>query len=224
MLPLWDSQPRRRRPVLTLCLLAANLVVFAYEIWLMRQGGRALDVFMERYALIPGRLVEGWREPGSWLTVLSSMFMHGSGAHVLGNCWFLWIFGAGVEERLGAWRFLGFYFVAGVGAAALQGVTDPFSTIPMVGASGAISGLLGAYFVLFPGAWILTLVPWIVPIVPVPAFIFLILWFVLQTMNGVGSLQGSATGGVAWWAHIGGFVAGYLLARRFGALRRRRRR
>lgn len=223
MLPLWDSQPRRRRPALTFCLVAANLAVFAYEVWLMLQGGRALPVFMEQHALIPGRLVEGWREPEPWLTVFSSMFLHGSGAHVLGNVWFLWVFGGGVEARLGAARFLTLYFASGLGAAALQVATDPFSPVPMVGASGAISGLLGAYLVLFPGAWILTLIPWIVPVIPVPAVVFLLLWFALQTVNGVGALQAEAAGGVAWWAHIGGFLAGVLVARTIGAPRGRRR-
>lgn len=214
MLPLWDSQPRRGAPVLTLMLVAVNLAVFGCEVWLDLQGGNALERFIGDYALIPARIVAEWREPEAWLSVLTSMFLHGGVAHVLGNCWFLWIFGASVEARLGAGRFFLFYLAAGVGAAALQGVINPFSTIPMLGASGAISGVLGAYFVLFPGAWIVTLVPWIVPIIPVPAFLFLILWFVLQTTNGVGSLfDGPAAGGVAWWAHIGGFLAGVVLIR-----------
>ncbi len=224
MLPLWDSQPRRGAPVLTLFLVATNLVVFGYEVWLDFQGGRALEAFIGDYALIPARIVAQWREPEAWLSVLTSMFLHGSGAHVLGNGWFLWIFGASVEARLGAGRFLLLYLGTGVGAATLQGAINPFSTIPMLGASGAISGVLGAYFVMFPRGWVVTLVPWIVPIIPVPAFLFLILWFLLQTTSGVGALlDAPSAGGVAWWAHIGGFLAGVVMIRWLGRPRKRGR-
>jgi membrane associated rhomboid family serine protease len=138
------------------------------------------------------------------------MFLHGGIFHLLGNVWFLWIFGGNVEWRLGSPRYLVFYGAAGLGAAATQVATGPFSDVPMVGASGAISGVLGAYLLLFPTAFVWTLVPWIVPILPVPAVVFLVLWFVLQAYNGVGALLSgaSAGGGVAWWAHAGGFVAG----------------
>jgi membrane associated rhomboid family serine protease len=225
MLPLWDTQPRRRLPVLTLCLLAANLGVFAYELWLRVQGRGALELFIDRHGFIPTRILAEWKEPQAWLTVVTSMFLHGSGAHLLGNAWFLWIFGASVEGRIGPGRFLGLYVMTGLGAAVLQGATDLTSGVPMIGASGAISGVLGAYFVLFPRAWIVTLVPWIVPILPVPAFVFLILWFVLQTTRGVGSLlDGPAIGGVAWWAHIGGFLAGVVLIRWLGTATKKRRR
>ncbi len=210
MFPLWDSQPRRRRPALTLCLVAANLAVFAWEVGLLLTDGRALEGFLREHALIPARLVAEWREPSAWLTIGSAMFLHGSGAHVLGNVWFLWIFGGAVENRLGAGRFFLLYFGSGVAAAALQFATDPGSTIPMIGASGAVSGVLGAYFRLFPRAWVVALVPWIVPIVPLPAVVFLVLWFLLQTVQGVGALLDGAVSGVAWWAHIGGFLAGAL--------------
>jgi membrane associated rhomboid family serine protease len=211
MFPLWDSQPRRRRPTVTLLLVAANLGVFSHEIWLLLAGGRALDAFLIEHALVPARLVAGWRDPSEWLTMATAMFLHGSGAHVLGNLWFLWIFGGAVENRLGSGWFLLLYFGAGVAAAGLQLATDPGSTVPIIGASGAVSGVLGAYFRLFPRAWIVALVPWVVPLVPVPAVVFLILWFLLQTVQGVGALfEGTVTGGVAWWAHIGGFIAGAL--------------
>ena len=224
MLPLWDTQPRRTSPTITLLLIAANLAVFGYELWLALQSERLLGAFIQEHALVPVRLLEGWRTPEPWLSVVSSMFLHGSGTHVLGNCWFLWIFGASVEARSGALRFLALYLATGLGAAALQWGTDPNSAIPMLGASGAISGVLGAYFVLFPRAWIVTLVPWIVPILPVPAFVFLVLWFALQAMNGVGSLLDSPMGGgVAWWAHIGGFIAGLVLVRGLGSPKRKRR-
>ncbi len=223
MLPLWDTQPRRRPPVIVPWFIALNLTVFGYELWLLLQGGRALEIFLWEHALVPARLLEGWTDGRAWLTVLTSMFLHGSGAHVLGNCWFLWVFGGGVEARIGPGRFVVLYLSTGIGAAGLQFITEPGSIVPMLGASGAISGILGAYFVLFPRTWIVTLVPWIVPIVPVPAFVFLILWFVLQTVSGVGAFMDGPTegGGVAWWAHIGGFVAGVFLIRLLGRARGR---
>jgi|SRR5690606_17586175 len=217
MLPLWDTEPHRRRPVVTLLIIAACLGVFVHELWLAARGEAALAGFVERHALVPGRLLENWRSGAEWGTVATSMFLHGGWAHVLGNCWFLWVFGNNVECRLGPVRYLAFYLVTGVAAAGAQVAVDPGSMTPMVGASGAISGVLGAYLVLFPRAWVVTLVPWVVPVVPVPAVVFLVLWFGLQAVNGLGLLPGEA--GVAWWAHAGGFVAGVVLARR---IRRRR--
>jgi membrane associated rhomboid family serine protease len=116
-----------------------------------------------------------------------------------------------VEDRLGAFKFLLFYLLAGFVAAGVQVAVDPGSAVPMIGASGAISGILGAYLILFPTAWVWSLVPWIVPILPVPAVVFLVLWFTVQTFNGLGALAVGATGGVAWWAHAGGFAAGVAL-------------
>ncbi|MBW8781209.1 MAG: rhomboid family intramembrane serine protease [Verrucomicrobia bacterium] len=213
MLPLCDTQKIRRVPVITGLLILANLGVFAYEVMLALQGGGGANVFLKNHALVPARLIAGWDDEGQWLTLFTHMFLHGGVAHVLGNCWFLWVFGRSVEDRLGPFLYLGFYLVCGLGAAALQIVVEPSASVPMLGASGAISGVLGAYFVLFPTAWIVTLVPWIVPVVPVPAFVFLILWFALQTVNGFGALMdgNAAGGGVAWWAHAGGFVTGVCL-------------
>ncbi|MDD2763807.1 MAG: rhomboid family intramembrane serine protease [Opitutaceae bacterium] len=212
MLPLWDANPHRRPPVMTATLIAANTAVFAYQVWLARAG--CLEPFVLEHALVPRRLVAGWDDGAQWLTVFTHLFVHGGLAHVLGNCWFLWIFGRNVEDRLGPFRFLCLYLLAGAAAATLQVVITLDSPVPMIGASGAISGVLGAYLLLFPTAWIYTLVPWIVPIVPVPAFVFLILWFVIQAFNGLGALLGGRpAGGVAWWAHAGGFVAGLWLVR-----------
>ncbi|MDF3057504.1 MAG: rhomboid family intrarane serine protease [Rariglobus sp.] len=213
MLPLWDNQTHRRPPVITVLLLVANLVVFGYEIVLSLQAEGALETFMMRHALVPARWVAGWNDEAQWLTLGSHMFLHGSVAHVLGNCWFLWIFGRSVEDRLGSLGYLLFYLASGLGAAALQIAVEPSAGVPMVGASGAISGVLGAYFILLPTAWIVALVPWVVPIVPVPAFVFLILWFALQAVNGFGVLMNgtAGAGGVAWWAHAGGFIAGACL-------------
>jgi len=213
MLPLWDDVPRRRHAVVTALLIAANLGVFAYEVVLSLDNSRALPAFLLEHSLVPQRMLNGYADGRQWLTVLTSMFLHGGVAHVVGNCWFLWIFGKNVEDRLGPIRFLIFYLVAGTGAAALQVAMDLHSPLPMLGASGAISGVLGAYLILFPTAWIFTLVPWVVPVVPVPAFILLIVWFALQTLNGVGSLvdDAAARGGVAWWAHAGGFITGLIV-------------
>jgi len=223
MLPLWDANPNRRAPVMTILLILANLAVFAYQVWLAL--GKQMDPFLVQYALVPSRLFAHSHDGAQWLTVLTHMFLHGGLAHVLGNCWFLWIFGNNVEEHLGSFTFLIFYLLSGVAAAMLQVIVDPGSTLPMIGASGAISGVLGAYLLLFPTAWIITLVPWIVPIVPVPAFLFLVLWFFIQTFNGYGSLLAhNSGGGVAWWAHAGGFAAGMaLLAVAEGAGLERRR-
>lgn len=210
MLPLWDDAPRRRPATFTVLLIAANLGVFIYEVVLAAQGGNALSAFMGENALVPKRLLAGLDDLGQWRTVLTSMFLHGGVAHVLGNCWFLWIFGKNVEDRLGPVRYLLFYLLSGLGAAALQVAMSAQSTVPMVGASGAISGVLGGYLALFPTAWVFTLVPWVVPIVPLPAFVLLLVWFGLQALNGVGALvnETSVRGGVAWWAHAGGFLTG----------------
>jgi len=221
MLPLWDATPPRRAPVMTLALILANAAVFAYTVELAAEG-RA-GPFLSEHALVPRRLLTDWDQGSQWLTLLTHHFLHGGPAHVLGNCWFLWVFGRNVEDRLGRFRFLVLYLLSGVAAAVGQLMVAPDSPRLMIGASGAISGVLGAYLILFPAAWIYTLVPWIVPILPVPAFIFLVLWFVVQAFNGFGALLGGASGGVAWWAHAAGFAAGIgllALARRTGAVRR----
>lgn len=226
MLPLWDDVPRRRTAVITTLLILANLAVFGYEVWLATQKGGELRTFLLEYSLVPKRLASQVEDGSQWLTVLTSMFLHGGVAHVLGNCWFLWVFGKNVEEKLGAFLYLLLYLVAGCGAAALQAGLDLDSPVPMLGASGAISGVLGAYLALFPTSWVFTLVPWIVPIVPLPAFVLLLVWFGLQAFNGVGLLLSDETvrGGVAWWAHAGGFVTGLVAALWFksqGLARRR---
>ncbi|PTY08600.1 rhomboid family intramembrane serine protease [Opitutaceae bacterium EW11] len=227
MLPLWDDVPHRR-PVITSLLIAANLGVFGYEVMLAMESHRSLATFIQLHALVPARFFGQLDSGGQWLTVFTSMFLHGGVAHVLGNCWFLWVFGNNIEDRLGSFRYLFFYLLSGVAAAALQAAVYPQSTLPMLGASGAISGVLGAYLLLFPFALVYTLVPWIVPIIPVPAFLFLLVWFALQAFNGVGSLMSGemGRGGVAWWAHAGGFLAGVamiLFAKSRGWVKRGRR-
>lgn len=207
-------------------LIAANLGVFIYEGVLASQGGRTLPVFLMEHSLVPQRLLAGLADGRQWMTIFTAMFLHGGVAHVAGNCWFLWIFGKNVEDRLGHFRYIVFYLFSGLGAAMLQIAMDHGSVLPMLGASGAISGVLGAYLVLFPTAWIFTLVPWVVPIVPLPAFVLLIVWFGLQALNGVGTLMNDemARGGVAWWAHAGGFLTGLIVTimlRRRGWIKRR---
>lgn len=224
MLPLWDTEPHKRAPVLTALLIAACLGVFGYELSLLWQSRGDFEAWVVNHALVPGRLLSGWRDWEKWLTVVTSMFLHGGVGHVLGNCWFLWIFGNNVEDRLGFFGFGLFYLVTGAAAAAAQVLVDPDSAIPMVGASGAISGVLGAYLVMFPRSWIVSLVPWIVPILPIPAVVFLLLWFYVQAQAGVGALMGGTVeeAGVAWFAHAGGFVAGAAIAWMLPGPKRRR--
>lgn len=214
MLPLWDTQPHRRAPVATGFVIAACFVVFGYEVCLSVNGEAGFAAWVAAHALVPSRLVADWADPVQWQTVGTSMFLHGGVAHLLGNCWFLWVFGNNVEDRLGFAGFALFYLVSGVAAALTQVAVDPGSNVPMVGASGAISGVLGAYLVFFPRAWVISLVPWVVPILPIPAVIFLPLWFFIQAYAGVGALfsETGGAGGIAWWAHAGGFAAGVGLA------------
>jgi membrane associated rhomboid family serine protease len=214
MLPLWDENPARRAPpVATVLIIAANLGVFVYEVMLAMQDPSAVGAFIEVHALVPGRLVADWDRVAEWKTLFTHMFIHGGLAHVAGNCWFLWIFGRSVEDRLGPAKFILFYLLCGLAAAGLQIAVEPDSALPMLGASGAISGVLGAYLIMFPTAWIYTLVPWIVPIIPIPAWLVVIAGFFFKALKGVGSMLSGAdaAGGVAWWAHAGGFTAGVIL-------------
>jgi membrane associated rhomboid family serine protease len=201
MIPLRDVIPSRTTPVVTVALIVINALVFLYQFSL----GPAVEEFVGAYGLIPADF--------SWMTVLSSMFLHGGLLHFGGNMLYLWIFGDNVEDRMGHGRFLGFYLLCGTAAALAQTFTDPRSTIPMVGASGAIAGVMGAYFVLYPHSRIVTLLPIFVfiQIVEVPAIFFLGIWFLMQFINGLGSLAlatGEPLGGIAFWAHVAGFVAG----------------
>jgi membrane associated rhomboid family serine protease len=210
MIPLRDNIPSRRTPVVTVGLIVANILVYVSQLMLPPQ--EAVQ-FIHLYGLIPleisgGDLLVPHPVP-LYATVFTSMFVHGGLFHLGGNMLYLWIFGDNVEDRIGRRKFLVFYLLSGLAAAATQIWTDPASKIPMVGASGAISGVLGAYLFLFPHARVLTLIPlgFFYRLVEVPALIVLGFWIVVQVLNGVGTL-GVQVGGVAWFAHIGGFVAG----------------
>lgn len=227
MIPLKDTTPRRSFPILTLLLILANVVVFAHQIML---PAPAQEAFIRTYSVVPRKIqlaLEGHRYSlaQALIPLFTSMFLHGGFLHILGNMWFLWIFGANVEDRMGRAAYLFFYIACGVASGIAQLMFSWGSTIPSLGASGAISGVLGAYIVLFPGSRILTLVPlfiiWFTA--RIPAVIFIGLWFIMQFLSGVGSINspGAANaGGVAWWAHVGGFLVGLFLARGIGAGRR----
>ena len=205
MFPLRDHNPSERTPFVTYALIAANIGIFvAY--WPLFADPRALSAFYADWALVPAWALE---RPSGFVT---SMFLHGGLMHLGGNMLFLWIFGDNLEDEMGHLGFLGFYLASGVGAGLLQVATEPASLVPMVGASGAIAGVMGGYLLLFPRARVDILIILIVifRIVPVPAWIMLGLWFAIQLFSGLGAAPG--TGGVAYWAHAGGFVVGLALA------------
>ncbi|MFK7869466.1 MAG: rhomboid family intramembrane serine protease [Roseobacter sp.] len=207
MFPIRDHNPSGRTPYVTYLLLMANIVIFLSYAGVM-QDARAINGIWYAWAMIPQRVSAG----DATYTLITSMFLHGGFLHLVGNLLFLWIFGDNIEDTMGHWRFLGFYLAAGVLASVAQLVTEPYSPVPMVGASGAIAGVMGAYLLLFPKAKVDILIILIVffKVLPIPAWIMLALWFGMQFLGGIGSEAG--TGGVAYWAHAGGFVAGLLLA------------
>ena len=224
MIPLRDANPTRRRPWLTLSLIAANVAVFL--LWQPITGTQEEQArFFFCHGAIPEELTDLRPIPelvtlcggkSVLISILTSMFTHGGVLHIAGNMLYLWVFGNNVEDRMGWPAFLVFYLAAGAAAAYAQALTDPSSQIPLVGASGAIAGTLGAYLVMFPHARVLTLVPifFILQAAELPAWMVLGFWFVLQAFQGVGGLAGDV-GGVAWFAHIGGFAFGVLVALAF---------
>jgi membrane associated rhomboid family serine protease len=219
VIPIRDINPTRTRPVLVYAVLVTNVVVWLYQ-WSvhMSLGDEAMRVLMLRYGTVPFLLLNA---PGEfWYQPFTSMFMHGGWFHLISNMWFLWIFGDNVEDHLGKARFTAFYVLCGLAAVVAQVAVGPESRIPMVGASGAISGILAGYVMLFPQARVLTLVPLFIffYFVELPAYLFIFLWFGIQLLQGALTLgAGNADmGGVAWWAHIGGFVAGLVLIRLMG--------
>jgi membrane associated rhomboid family serine protease len=210
MIPLRDDRRARTFPFATVAIIVANVLVFLYELSLATPAD--VEAFFADFALAPLNLVHA-PSPGSLSTIFTSMFMHGGWAHIIGNMLFLGIFGKNVEDSVGHFKFLIFYLLCGVVAAAAQIFLSPDSTVPMIGASGAISGVLGAYLLLFPHARVLMLFPiWIFwRMFNVPAILFLVLWFVIQLFSALAVVNMGVSGGVAFWAHVGGFVGGMLL-------------
>jgi len=203
MIPISDVIPSRTAPIVTMALIVVNLLIFLYERSLSEP---VLQLFIGQYALIPAGF--------HWPALFTSQFLHAGWAHVLSNMLYLWIFGDNVEDRLGHGRFLVFYLFAGAAAAIMQMLFNPFSAVPMVGASGAISGVLGAYIVLYPRANVLVALPLLIVFytLRVPAWVVLGMWFVGQLLSSLSAPQGA---GVAFGAHIGGFLAGVVLIRLF---------
>ncbi len=212
MIPLRDSIPTRTFPGVTIALIAVNVAVFVFQLSLGRAAGALVASFGAVPAQLTGSAPHAAPVIAPGLTLVTSMFLHGGLMHLLGNMVFLWIFGNNVEDAMGHVRFLVFYVLCGVAAALAHVASNPGSNLPMVGASGAISGVLGSYFLLYPHARIVTLVflGFFAQTINVPAFFFLGFWFLLQSLSGAASL-GARGGGVAWFAHIGGFVAGMVL-------------
>jgi membrane associated rhomboid family serine protease len=212
MFPLRDTEPSYSKPVVTMFLIAVNLLVFLFEASL---DPYTLNAFIAHYGLVP--------ESFHFSAIFTSMFLHGGWMHVLGNMWFLWIFGDNIEDILGHEKFLIFYLLCGMAAAVTQTFFALDSRVPMVGASGAIAGVMGAYLVKFPQSRIKTLIFFIfITFIEVPAWIMLIYWFAVQFFSGIGSIAQSTAsdGGTAFFAHVGGFVAGIVLINVLGTRQR----
>ena len=214
MIPLHDNNPTETFPFLTIGIIVVSVLVFIWQISLHESAQQSVAYSL---GTVPALLFDGPQinisnllAPSS-LTLFTSMFLHGGWMHLLGNMLYLWIFGNNIEDTLGHKRFLIFYIMAGLAAALSHALLNPASTLPMIGASGAISGILGAYLVLFPKAKILVAIPLgiFIPVIRIPAIYVLGFWFILQIINSV--LIDTSGGGVAWGAHIGGFVAGIIL-------------
>jgi len=214
MLPLRDVNPTRSLSIMTIILIAINVLVFIYELIL----GPQLEGFVQSWAIIPYEITHGVDLPPAsiqpiYLTLLTAMFLHGGFVHIAGNMLFLWIFGNNIEDAMGSLRFLVFYLLCGLGSGAFHVAFNANSMVPTVGASGAVAGVLGAYLVAFPRARVSTLVPLFVffTVITLPAVVVLGFWFVIQLLSGMESLRMVQGGGVAWWAHVGGFVLGMFL-------------
>ncbi|MFK7876196.1 MAG: rhomboid family intramembrane serine protease [Paracoccaceae bacterium] len=206
MFPIRDHNPSGRTPFVTYALIAANVLIFLGYFTLF-QDNRAINAFFNSYGMFPGRISSG----AEYQTLITSMFLHGGWMHLAGNMLFLWIYGDNMEDEMGHMPFLGFYILAGIAAGLIHVASAPSSMVPTVGASGAIAGVMGGYLLLFPRAKvdIFVFLVVFVRVIPIPAFIVLLLWFGMQFVGGIGA--DPDTGGVAYWAHAGGFVAGFLM-------------
>ena len=236
MIPLKDDAPRYSTPYVNYFIIGLNVLAFLFELTIPSPDRQ---VFLLQFGFVPARLTALFRGLHSIralgvplpvnesvvLTVITAMFLHASW-HLLGNMWFLWIFGDNIEDYLGHFKYLVFYLMAGFAAMGLQTFFTPTSPLPSVGASGAIAGVMGAFFVLYPSARVLTLVPFLfVFFLWLPAWIMLGYWFLIQFLSGAATsiaYSSQTTGGVAFWAHVGGFVGGILMIKLFPAQRRRR--
>jgi len=215
VIPLKDKNPTHRVPVVNIALIVANIAVFLYEVSL----GPRIEQFFLTFGIVPSDIVESFTggrfRIGAVSPFFTSMFLHGGWLHLAGNMLYLWVFGDNVEDKLGHGRYLVFYLVCGLAASLLHVFIAPSSSMPTVGASGAISGILGAYLLMFPRARVLTVIPifFFLQFAELPALVVLGFWFVMQFFNGLISLgyETGGMGGVAWWAHVGGFVAGLIL-------------
>ncbi|MEQ8175756.1 MAG: rhomboid family intramembrane serine protease [Syntrophomonadaceae bacterium] len=207
MFPLRDSTPNNNFPYLTVGLIVVNLLIFFFELSL---DARGLNQLLLEFGLIPALISEQSYSLAAYSPLLTSMFLHGSWMHVIGNMWSLWLFGDNLEDNMGPWRFLTFYLICGLVAGFTHYLINPQSTVPVVGASGAIAGVMGAYFLMFRDARVLTYVPPIF-IFPLPAWIFLGFWALSQVWYVVSGSGQS----VAFWAHIGGFIVGMIIYRWF---------
>ncbi len=215
MIPLRDKNPTKLVPFVNVTLIVINVAVFAYEL----SRGSGIDEFIRQFAVIPADIVASAKGPGLSLIpirgLFTSLFVHAGWLHLGGNMLYLWVFGDNIEDKLGHLRYVVFYVACGLLSSGLYIYIDPHSIVPTIGASGAISGVLGAYMLLFPKARVLTVIPIFIflQFVELPALLVLGLWFVLQFFSGLASLgyQAAESGGVAWWAHIGGFIGGLIL-------------
>ena len=215
MIPIRDRNPSGTFPYVTIGIIVINVLIFLYELSL----GSGLGEFIMRFGVVP--LKVSYYSQASDLTFIntffpfiSSIFLHGGFIHLIGNMWFLWIFGDNIEDKLGHFKFIAFYFLCGIIASSVHVFFNSQSNVPCVGGSGAIAGVLGAYMVTFPRARVVTIVPLFVfiQVMELPAIVVLGFWFVIQFFNGAASITASASGaGVAWWAHIGGFAAGVII-------------
>jgi membrane associated rhomboid family serine protease len=215
MIPIRDRNPSGTFPYVTIGIIIINVLIFLYELSL----GSGLGEFIMKFGVVPLKVSYYSQVPdltfiNTFFPFISSMFLHGGFVHLIGNMWFLWIFGDNIEDKLGHFKFIAFYFLCGIIASSVHVFFNSQSNVPCVGASGAIAGVLGAYMVTFPRARVVTIVPLFVfiQVMELPAIVVLGFWFVIQFFNGAASITASASGaGVAWWAHIGGFAAGVMI-------------
>ncbi len=221
MIPIRDDAPKSSTAYVTYFLIALNVIFFLFELSLS-PAGRAQ--FIYQFGVVPADY-SGRLHLSGTVPILTSMFLHGSWLHLIANMWALWIFGDNIEDHLGSFKYLLLYLASGIAASLLHVAFNQGSTIPSVGASGAIAGVMGAYFLLFPSARVLTVVPFVFLFVWLPAWIVLGYWFLAQFVNGaataIASTSGTTSGGIAFWAHVGGFVAGITLIKMFPSRRHR---